>query len=212
MTFSKRMRLAALHGFWLVALIIVGCGDKNKMNVASAFGPSIRFTELGTTYDWREPAIGESNNQRLSNPNLRALITDTIQSELAARGFSEAGDDADFAVTYLISTKVKLEEYRGSGFTEFEEGSLVIELLDPETNVLMWRGVAQVRLNDTDPPDVRRRRIQDAVRGIFDALPGAAHALLRPFSPASHDDADRHLHVGPVNNSLRQKRASAAPA
>jgi len=172
MTFSKRMRLAALLGcLWLVALTIVGCGNKNKMNVKSTFGPSIRFAELGTTYDWREPAIGKSNNQRLSNPNLRALITDTIQSELAARGFSEASDDADFAVTYLISTKMKLEEYRGSGFTEFEEGSLVIELVDPESNDLMWRGVAQVRLNDTDPPDVRRRRIQDAVRGIFDAMP-----------------------------------------
>ena len=199
MTFSDRVRPAVLFGcLWLVALTIVGCGDRNKMNFTSACGPSIRFAELGTTYDWREPVVGESNNQRLSNPNLRALITDTIQGELAAKGFSEAGDDADFAVTYLISTKVKVEEYRGSGFTEFEEGSLVIELLDPESNDLMWFGAAHVRLNDTDPPDVRRRRIQDAVRGIFEALPGAGHALLRP--------------AGPVDKSLRQQRGSSAPA
>ena len=118
MTFSERVRPAArLACIWLIALTVLGCGDTTKMNVESAFGPGIRFTELGTNYDWRAPAVVESNNARLSNPNLRALIADTIQRELAARGFTETGDDADFAVTYFISTRVKLEEYRGAGFT-----------------------------------------------------------------------------------------------
>ena len=38
MTLNTGTRLDCL---WLVALTIVGCGDKNKMNVESAFGPGI---------------------------------------------------------------------------------------------------------------------------------------------------------------------------
>ena len=62
----------------------------------------------------------------------------------------------------------------------YDAGTLVIDIVDPSTRQLVWRGWAQHRLEDMlDEPANVRRRVRDAVRGIFEAFPLAVNGAPR---------------------------------
>ena len=55
---------------------------------------------------------------------------------------------------------------------EFEQGSLILDISDPESAELTWRGVAQAEVHENYSPEQRRKRINNAV-----------HMILKPFPP-----------------------------
>ena len=64
----------------------------------------------------------------------------------------------------------------GSGYTdarvfEYDEGSLIIDLLDPTSRRIMWRGVIQAELSRDSTPEERTARIDAAVRKILTKFP-----------------------------------------
>jgi hypothetical protein len=55
--------------------------------------------------------------------------------------------------------------------TYYEEGSVIIDLVDPATKRLIWRGSASTVVDlDTDE-EVRRQRLNDAIQRIFTQYP-----------------------------------------
>jgi hypothetical protein len=52
-----------------------------------------------------------------------------------------------------------------------QEGSLVLDVLDPGAGKLIWRGVAQARISLTASPDVREKRLNLAVRQLMKDFP-----------------------------------------
>jgi hypothetical protein len=56
--------------------------------------------------------------------------------------------------------------------TRYEAGTLVVDMVDAATNVLIWRGWAQGSLDGVlGNRDRLRRRIDDSVRQMFETLP-----------------------------------------
>lgn len=53
----------------------------------------------------------------------------------------------------------------------YEEGTMVIDLIRPKTNHMVWRGTARYDLTDVTTPDERIQLIQRLVRIIMAKFP-----------------------------------------
>jgi hypothetical protein len=159
----------------LLALFsVAGCGPSaSTIAATSEYGPGASLEGLGSTYAWSSQPPQVSGGTVAENPSLHEAIRGAVDRGLAARGF-RGGEPADFKVTYVVGRRTRLDRYEGSGFSEYEEGSLTIELLSADESTLVWRGTAKARIDASDPPEVRRDRIDRAVEAILDRLrPGA---------------------------------------
>ena len=54
---------------------------------------------------------------------------------------------------------------------EFNEGTLILDIIDSPTQRHVWRGWAQGEIQKTVEPGVREKRIREAVRKILDEFP-----------------------------------------
>ena len=58
------------------------------------------------------------------------------------------------------------------GYVEnYDQGTLVLDIVDGRSNELVWRGTAQARIDPSNSPEERQRRINEAVRKILDRFP-----------------------------------------
>lgn len=55
--------------------------------------------------------------------------------------------------------------------TYYEEGSVIIDLIDPATRRLIWRGSARTVVDLDSDDEVRRQRLNDAIQRIFTQYP-----------------------------------------
>jgi hypothetical protein len=53
----------------------------------------------------------------------------------------------------------------------FEEGSLVLDVLDPQSGKLIWRSVARARLDMATSPEVKEQRLTLAVQHLMKDFP-----------------------------------------
>jgi hypothetical protein len=120
------------------------------------------------------------------NPFFVDDVHGAIDRELQARGLeraisTRAALQVHFhaAVTERIEVPTHAERFGdcvGNNcppiVTEYDAGTLVIDVVDTRTNRLVWRGWAEHRLEDMlDDPQLVKRRIQDAVHRIMQRLP-----------------------------------------
>ena len=55
--------------------------------------------------------------------------------------------------------------------TAYEQGTLVIDLVDRRTKKLVWRGTAQAALSETPSKAEREATIDEAVKKMFEKFP-----------------------------------------
>jgi hypothetical protein len=55
--------------------------------------------------------------------------------------------------------------------TYYEEGSVIIDLVDPATKRLIWRGSARTVVDLDNDDEVRRQRLNEAIQRIFTQYP-----------------------------------------
>jgi hypothetical protein len=136
--------------------------------VSSYYGPGTKINGLGSGFAW-SPDAPEPN---LGTPEARALVRASFENHLTAKGFVAAPvDAADFWVTYRLSRRQKTDTEVAAFGEVVEEGALVLDVLDPASRKWVWRGIAQARLQDSDPPDVRKERLESAVQRLMEKFP-----------------------------------------
>ncbi len=150
------------------AAALSGCSAGGPISVVTAYGTGIKFSGLGTRYTWTpnppDPRVVESG--------LDSLIRSSVEKHLSKKGFELGPTGAvDFWVDYRVARREKT--YAGAvAFGEtIEEGSLVLEVVDPNTRQFIWRGIARARIMDNDPPDVRKQRIENALNSLMNQFP-----------------------------------------
>lgn len=151
---------------------VAGC--TGPIRVRSVYGPGIRLDGLGSRYDW----VADSGS-RPSNPQFDQLIRGTFDEQLAAKGFTRTEDPLrDFDLDYRVGRVVK-----GDLLYErtYEEGSLIVDVLDPQDGRIIWRGIAEAMVRDSDPPEVREKRIKEAARRLLEQFP----SRLGPSAPGN---------------------------
>lgn len=131
------------------------------------------------------------NRPEIANPLIIERTSDAIRAALVARGLREVPQDADLRVDWSIrGQSFFVNEWghaiplldgenrspwqprrgRGGGPDSFTEGTLVIDMTQVSTGLLVWRGV--------------HREKQRKVAGIADKLPAYARKMLARYPAA----------------------------
>ena len=171
---------------------VTGC--LTLMPVSSHVERGVDFVPF-STYDWGPPdALPVSDERLRDNPYFVDDVHGAIDRELNRRGLVRATTErADLFVHYHAAVTERVEVATRPGpyrdcvgddcrpsVTQYNAGTLVIDIVDASTRQLVWRGWAEHRLEDMlDDPALVNRRIRDAVRRIFETYPVAVNATAR---------------------------------
>ncbi len=183
-------------GIGLLLVAVVGCSG---VRVRTDFDDSVSF-EAMQRYAWVEPPEYERNDPFADNGLLRKRLREAIHTELATRGyrFVEEPAEADFLITYSVVLDDRLRVEGGSGYVgdgyyyghrgygsvysspsvrNYQESTLVIDVLEPEESGLVWRGWASGVVGTRD----RNRSNETLERGV--------RRILSRFPPPPPDSA-----------------------
>ena len=155
-----------------LVLALTACASVDVRTVTS---PGANLTALHTFAVMPQPARRLSAAQSTNDPMLvnsisnRALRTDLVKA-FENRGYV-LSDRPDFTVAYYASAKEKLDVtywdygYRyypswwdGPGFydrnapsvTEYTQGTVIVDVVDPSTRELLWRGQGVATVSDDE--------------------------------------------------------------
>jgi hypothetical protein len=112
---------------------------------------------------------GKVNSPRpeLNNPLLLKKVADTIQTTLTARGLKGTANSPDILVDYSVTSE-DFSETRG-GAPAFSQGTLVIDLIKRDSNMLVWRSV--YRDNEKNSAKLAQKLPDDAKKSLSEYPP-----------------------------------------
>lgn len=176
----SRCRRSLSGAFFVVvgSASFAGCNADGPISVVSAYGPGIKFSGLGPTYAWAQQAAG----RQFGSAEMRDLICRCVDRHLAKKGFtSNAAGAGDFLIDFRVARREKTDASVVAHGETIEEGSLVLEIFESAAGPsaggnrkLIWRGIARARIRESDPPEVRERRLDAAVRALMQQFPAKA--------------------------------------
>lgn len=157
----------------IVAATLNGC---TTIRVSTTYDPSTDFTSL-RTYSWFSgPHVGTTP--------LDTRVREAVDAELAARGYGMAAEgDADFVVNHLarVHGRIDVKEiraYYGGGqwrqetyVDEYDEGTLVLDVLEPTSAKVLWRGTAAALLDPERSLGDRDEAMRETVKRVLDGFP-----------------------------------------
>ena len=177
---SPRLKIGALiiaaASIWLGA----GCAT---IKVSSYVGADLRPYR---TYDWGPPDTWSTGDPRLDhNRFFDERVRAQIEKQLARRGFEKnVSGQPDLLVHYHASVSQEIDirqldrslshcAERDCGPFTYDKGTLFIDLVDPHTDTLIWRGWAEGSVDGAiDNQAWMESRIDAAVAKILARLPG----------------------------------------
>ncbi len=168
----------------VLLLVLSGCANLLE-SVDTTYNRSVDFAAL-KTYNWR--AI---HGQEETDANDLALIRRMIDEDLQAKGIQRVDDNPDFLVVVLLRSTQQDETQQihsseagdrrlvssptapGAGPVSwsYEEGTMVIDFVRPQTNHMVWRGKFKTDLNSATSPKKRTAVIERAVHKIMEEFP-----------------------------------------
>lgn len=172
----------------LSILLLPAC---STLEVTANYDPSADFSKY-KTYSWETPKSPVLDSS-VNNPILNKRIAVAVDTQLAAKGFKKVDSDADFLVGYHVALENKVSvtsmnnyygyarggwgwnyPYRGRGGVdvyEYQQGTLVLDMVDPKTNSLIWRGSAQAEVDQYAKQAKKDKLLNDAVAGMLEKFP-----------------------------------------
>lgn len=181
-----------LTGIFSLLLLFSGC---STLQVNVDYDQAATFDNL-RSYAWVPGTPEKSNNPELdSNTLLHDRIQGAINSWFSNHGYEKKPlQQADFLIAYRVIVEDKtsvtvLNDYYGYpmgwhyGYYRpygaqrtyvyyYQQGSIIIDIVDPKTRKLMWRGSATDDvLRESATPEKRQQRITEAVNAILKNFP-----------------------------------------
>ncbi|HEY9229101.1 MAG TPA: DUF4136 domain-containing protein [Gemmatimonadaceae bacterium] len=194
-TIARRSRLT--FGALIVAalgLAGVGCGGGGYVAPGYYAGPGwgpywgpYWYPDTYGTYAyvdvpwWGDPPPPPKNDPRRKDSPTHRAIADQVHSSMTGRGYKTSGSDADLDVTVYASTDKQLDI---SGYThiydwknlpklkketKFPKGTVVVDVLQPKTHVLLWRGIGEAAVSDD--VDEYSKNLREAVDKVLEKYP-----------------------------------------
>lgn len=167
----------------VLLLCLSGCAT---FRVQTDYDPAVDFTRL-RTYSWQPRSERTDADPRINNDLLDARVRNAVDRVLQARGYQPVSDETpDFNVAYIVTIDTKTDVHSipvsyGWGWwgmmgTEtyvdrYEQGTLLLDVIDASTNKLVWRGSAAARVVEDETPEERTRRVNEAVEKILERFP-----------------------------------------
>jgi hypothetical protein len=179
--------------FLFMLLWIPGC---SSITVNHDYNADYNFQALHT-YSWLDDHKTVSSDARINNDLVKDRMVKAIESALNAKGYTKvAQTEASFLVSWhgAIDSKLQVDTidhyyrpygygtggtydpFMGSGIrqtvvSEYDLGTLLIDILDPKEHKLVWRGTGQGVVHADRTPDERTAEINNAVVDILAQFP-----------------------------------------
>jgi hypothetical protein len=171
-------------GLLLGVAALAGC---TRYTVRVNYDHSMSFRGLHT-YNWRPGAQGSIGDPRVSDRLVDSTVRSAVDRELAAKGYTKVTSAVlDFEVSYqaFVADKASSvtvgEQYSPGGvwstaswYTDtyhYEQGMLVLGIIDPKSAKLVWRGTVAAVFDPTASAEKREKRINEAVRELLKKFP-----------------------------------------
>ena len=191
------MKAGSLLAAGLLVGALFAC---STLEIRTDHDPEADFSGL-QTWGWLRGKGGLIDDPRISSALLEERIRRGIEQELAARGFEQRGSGTpDFLVGYHAAVEDKLDvqsinDYYAYGggwgnrywygrsvaapprpsthtlVTEYQMGTIIVDVADPETRELMWRGYAEAEVDPKADPAQREKNVREAIRRILERFP-----------------------------------------
>ncbi len=174
-----------------MATLLAGCGS--GLSIRTDFDPQASFAGF-ETYAWAERTETGDDDPRVYNAITAGRVKTAVNRALRAKGLRENSSDPDFMLAWHGAIQGKMdyqtisnhygygwEWYGGVGIAtttsrttqrEWDEGTLIIDIIGTRNNQLLWRGEAQARLDDRPPsPELAQRQLDEAAAKILETFP-----------------------------------------
>src|SRR5262245_40587921 len=130
---------------------------------------------------WGDPPPPPANDPRRKDSPTHRAIEEQVHSAFVAKGYKTSGDNSDVDVTVYASTASELDisghthiyDWKNlpklKNDTKFPKGTVIVDVLQPKTHVLLWRGKTVAPVSD----DVAtyEKDLREAVDRIVEKYP-----------------------------------------
>lgn len=186
----SRMRALPICVVMTGALLTSAC---YSVRVQTLGAPQANFSQYRTFHILeapikldQQPLSAWSNEPMLNNMITYQAGRDFLKQALEARGFVEDTKNPDFKVAFYASAREKLNisnfgygygyGYGNYYITEYTEGTVLVDVVDPAKNQLVWRGSGVATVSDN--PRKYLRELGRIVPKIVDRIPVAYPAAI----------------------------------
>ena len=162
MKLISTLRLALMAG-------LIGCASAQ---INTDWDGNARFTDY-KTYAWMDtPGMQAMQQGTLFDRPLRSAV----EEQLAAKGLqkSDSSGAADVLLVYHAGVKDRLDVQQWGYFgrrwdvREYQQGTLVIDVVDAKSKSLVWRATAT---DEVSSSGVSREKIAKTVQAMFERFP-----------------------------------------
>jgi len=193
---GKLTRAMAITIVIVMGAMVAGC---STIETSYDFDPKADFASL-KTYQWLDMPQKVTGDPRIDgNTILASRIHEAVDTALAARGFRKVSSDPDFLVAYHVSLDKRrsvqtLNSYYGYGpgwgygygasyrpgywagapetyVYEYEEGTLILDIVNPDNKELIWRGSARDEVHFKSTPEKDQTQLNEAVHEMLENFP-----------------------------------------
>jgi hypothetical protein len=168
--------MRALLPATLLAIFGTGCAT---IDVGASFDPAIAIAPM-TTFDFEARSGPPTGDPRLDgNPFFETRLQAAVEFEMAAKGLRRDPDAPRLQVHYHASVDrrldvIQVDRARGYqadsvAYAEWEEGTIVVDVVDAATRRVIWRGWARSGLAGVrDDPHTMDRYVQQVIHKMFE--------------------------------------------
>ena len=174
--------------------VLVACSN---FTVDSDYTPDTDFDSY-KTYRWYDSEMRDPASLELLGGDIfDRRVRDSINAELRAKGFIlQQEGEVDFKINYGVLTEDRQDirtyntyggyapgwgygggyGYGGLGTTStqvinYKQGQLIIDIIDPQQEVLVWRGTAEGRIPKNESPEKREQGTRELIAKILSNFP-----------------------------------------
>jgi len=170
-----------MRAILLPCALLASC---SSVSTSYDFDPKADFAGL-ETYRWIESKVDED-----ADPLVMRRVRRAVDDRLAAAGYRKVeGGGADFGVAAHLRSRQRVAvrdsgyagPYYGYGYGhwverrvdvyEYEEGSIILDVVDTNSNKLVWRGVATAAVPEHPKPEERTKLVIEAVEKLLAKFP-----------------------------------------
>lgn len=177
-------------------ILMTGCASKSEIDVSTDY--SMANFDQFSSYQWLPE--DQSKGHKPDNNLITDRITDSINKNLSSKGYHQTDAKPDVLVDFNVTTAAKVnidnnQTYEGyaPGFTwsrgygaqatqskvgvmetsivEYTEGSLMIDIIDPNNMQIIWRGIGTNKLPEQYDRDLASKLINKAVTATLENYP-----------------------------------------
>jgi hypothetical protein len=170
----------------------------SSVNINTDYTQDYNFSNL-KTYNWHPSQSGDKASlDFLGGDIFDQRAREYVEESLTLKGLKKVNSSPDFLVNYGVLTEDRTDinsyntysgyapNWRYGGYSSgygmgasstqttvshYKQGTLMIDIIDPTSDKLVWRGTADGRLSKNMKPEERRESLQKVINKILENFP-----------------------------------------